>query len=196
MRETRTSSGQCLGCPSSGHLPRVHCCEYIASKREKGRQKALSFFLPSSQRKASLKVSFTPEMRDGRLRERALVEIGASSGCLNGDTFVRELPLTAAKPIYLRPRCFPSPPIILQLPLCLLSAARVCSRLFLAFSASLFFFSFLRRYFSLSFSILVWTLLFAYIEDRVLHGNISLFRVAAARKRKGRVEGRRDVNET
>lgn len=28
--------------------------------------------------------------------------------------------------------------------------------------------------------------MFAYIEDRVLHGNISLFRVAAARKTKGR----------
>lgn len=28
--------------------------------------------------------------------------------------------------------------------------------------------------------------MFAYIEDRVLHGNISLFRVAAVRKTKGR----------
>jgi len=70
-RGTRTSSGQCLGCPSNGHLARPLL-----------RIVLLSFF------PASLKASSTPEPRKAaRMDSRR--EINASSACLNGDTFAQ-----------------------------------------------------------------------------------------------------------
>jgi len=90
------------------------------SNRE-GRRTPLSLSLPSLRREASLKAPFTP---DGRLRERSLVEIG-SAGVLLAlmETRSCELPLTAAKPIYLRPRFF------LGYPLRLVPPAAFCSSL-------------------------------------------------------------------
>lgn len=78
-RGTRTSSGQCLGCPSSGHLARPLVRIVLLS---------FSLLPPLRARpRLRLRPHRTRAARDRGLR--ALVEIGASSTCLNGDTFVR-----------------------------------------------------------------------------------------------------------
>lgn len=55
---------------------------------------------------SSLKASSTPRSRDEKLRERALTERSTRVLPALMETRSREPPLTAAKPIYLRPRFF------------------------------------------------------------------------------------------
>lgn len=95
-RGARTSSGQCLGCPSSGHL----VC---------AREQFCSLFSSPAISLARFKAPSTTRER-GERRSRRPARRNRGVPRLNGDTFRGEPPLAAAKPIYLRPRFFPRSP--------------------------------------------------------------------------------------